>query len=463
MRLSPRSIGILRRALLGVAIFVTLIALFVVEENWRGDRAWRAYQVEMKERGLWFELDTLQTPPVPDDRNFLKEPALAKIIFRNEDFAAREKILTEAGLTRPTRSGALQPDGPFDWRKVSAAFLKRNVPAQVRSEQAAADVLASMESARPLLDAARRAAAERPEVWLPLRTADDALRGISPSNALAVGQALNLRTNAELAIGQPADAFADLWAILRLAEAMEEWPTVMGVRVSSLLHRLSAATLRRGLIDHAWTDAQLQVIEGVWLASQPAAQLRRGLLGETIIQIAALESEQTARRQLDLPSWFFHGWFQQSKIRVCQLGDDLLAAIDVVNGKVSMEQFQRHDQDLEKIRRSFSPVRVLPRAIAVEASGQLSSFIEDSLWIDQAIVAAALERHFLARGTYPASLDELIPTYLPKMPAPLFDSRPMEYERTGADGYSLRSARWKATDPDLVWEMSSDNAARSAP
>jgi hypothetical protein len=460
MRLSPRSIGILRRAFLGVAAIATVLALFVVEENWRGDRAWRAYQEEMKARGLSFELDALQTPPVPDDRNFLKEPALAKIVFGAGDVATREKILTDAGLTRPMRSTALQVEGPIDWRRVRASFPTRNAPAPVA--QAAAEVLADMEIARPVLDAVRRAAAERPDTWLPLRTADDVVHGMIPIAAWGLGRALNLRSNAELALGKNAEAFADLWAILRLATAIEERPTVMGVRMTYLLHRMAAGTLQRGLVQHAWTDAQLKMIERVWLDRDPAAQLRRGIWGERLLQIYALESESTARIQLELPFWFFHGWLQQSKIRVCRLGDDLLDAIDVANGKVSAEKLRQHDQALEKVRRSFAPVRVLPRLITLKASGPVASSMEDSLWIDQAIVAAALERHFLEHGSYPASLDELIPTYLPKVPAPLFESAPMQYQRTDR-GYSLHSARWEATDRDLVWEISADHATGTSP
>ncbi len=63
-----------RRALIGLAIFATLVAIFYTEENWRGKRAWENCKRELEGKGAVLDWDKLIPPPVPDDQNFSKPP-----------------------------------------------------------------------------------------------------------------------------------------------------------------------------------------------------------------------------------------------------------------------------------------------------------------------------------------------------------------------------------------------------
>src|SRR5205085_10074692 len=55
-----------------------------------------------------------------------------------------------------------------------------------------------------------------------------------------------------------------------------------------------------------------------------------------------------------------------------------------------------------------------------------------------AVAALAVERHRLARGAWPASLDALVPDFLPGVPDDPFDGRPLRYRRL-ADGVVVYS------------------------
>jgi hypothetical protein len=66
-------------------------------------------------------------------------------------------------------------------------------------------------------------------------------------------------------------------------------------------------------------------------------------------------------------------------------------------------------------------------------------------WIDQAVVACALERVRLARGQFPDTLAALVPQFIAKLPTDLIDGQPLRYHRTG-DGYILYSVGWNKTD-----------------
>jgi len=61
---------ILRRVLIGVAVFATLVAIFYLEEDWRGKHAWEKCKRELEAKGAVLDWDKYIPPPVPDDQNF---------------------------------------------------------------------------------------------------------------------------------------------------------------------------------------------------------------------------------------------------------------------------------------------------------------------------------------------------------------------------------------------------------
>ena len=66
----------IRRTLIALACFATLIALFYTEENWRGKRAWENCKRELESKGVVLDWSAYIPPPVPDDQNFFKAPGI---------------------------------------------------------------------------------------------------------------------------------------------------------------------------------------------------------------------------------------------------------------------------------------------------------------------------------------------------------------------------------------------------
>ena len=64
----------LKRFLFGLACFVTLIALFYAEEDWRGWHDWEKFKHEWEVQGEKFDFASFVPPPVPDDQNFAMTP-----------------------------------------------------------------------------------------------------------------------------------------------------------------------------------------------------------------------------------------------------------------------------------------------------------------------------------------------------------------------------------------------------
>jgi len=59
-----------RRLLIGLAIFATLVAIFYTEEDWRGKRAWENCKRELEAKGAVLDWDKYIPPTLPDDQNF---------------------------------------------------------------------------------------------------------------------------------------------------------------------------------------------------------------------------------------------------------------------------------------------------------------------------------------------------------------------------------------------------------
>lgn len=110
----------------------------------------------------------------------------------------------------------------------------------------------------------------------------------------------------------------------------------------------------------------------------------------------------------------------------------------------------------ERLRRfGASPARPSARPWHVVAEMLLPNLLNAidraDLWEARFAVARvglALERHRLARGEYPASLDALVPEFLAALPSDPFTGAPPEYRREAA-GYLLRSDA-DGKDFDLV-------------
>ena len=67
---------LLRRCLIGVAVFLTLLAAFYTVDFWRGKRAWENCKREMAAKGIQLDWAAYIPPPVPDDQNVFAVPEM---------------------------------------------------------------------------------------------------------------------------------------------------------------------------------------------------------------------------------------------------------------------------------------------------------------------------------------------------------------------------------------------------
>ena len=68
---------VMRKVLFVLAALITLGALFIAEEDWRGSHAWASYKRDMEAKGEHFDAARLIPPEVHDNDNFAATPLLA--------------------------------------------------------------------------------------------------------------------------------------------------------------------------------------------------------------------------------------------------------------------------------------------------------------------------------------------------------------------------------------------------
>jgi hypothetical protein len=74
--------------LITLAVLATLIAIFYLEEDWRGKRAWEKTRQELEAKGAIVDWEKIVPPPVPDDQNFFMASTNIRIRFvrtRNDE------------------------------------------------------------------------------------------------------------------------------------------------------------------------------------------------------------------------------------------------------------------------------------------------------------------------------------------------------------------------------------------
>ena len=66
--------------------------------------------------------------------------------------------------------------------------------------------------------------------------------------------------------------------------------------------------------------------------------------------------------------------------------------------------------------------------------------------VNEGQIACALERYRLAQGTYPETLDTLVPQFIEKLPRDIVNGAPLLYHRVEDGTFVLYSVGWNETD-----------------
>ena len=306
----------LRKILFAAVALLTLGALLLAEENWRGGWAWRSYKRSMEAEGERFDAARLIPPEVPDDENFAMTPLFAPIFtlppgdprqpmnLTNEaQFGSRneatnidlERLLVQGDYDRPPHplgwdygmaadlppcAAAMQgtnarPSIREDQRQRDLRRQRKNPATDLKTEpqaplpdpvQAASIILDKMKPAEATL-AELYAAAARPHCRFNIH-----YEGWSkPENYAAMEEHfvltkwlcrfLTMRAQAEMVAGRTDQALQDLQVMFRVEDGLKDEPLVISQLVGIAEMSLLLNPVGEGLAERRWSEDQLRVLQ----------------------------------------------------------------------------------------------------------------------------------------------------------------------------------------------------------
>ena len=403
------------------------------------------------------EFGAFISPPVPPEENFAAIP-LFEELFQAQ--GSGEKIPDHFEL--PTRGVLLPTVGDpvlgqrMDFTKWRDFFMDPEALPEATthpSSPPAAAVLIALQRYEPALEQLRNAAARSrcafPVDWVFGCVAAQPHLGILNG----ANRILGLRIPALLAEGQTPAAMDDLRMMLRWQRLLEHEPTLIAglVRLSCL--EAICKTVWQGMAIKGWAESELHEIQDALapmdmltaydfaLASERAAQnkycdvLVNGSRAQRKKLLATSADSESDKDQL-MP-WLLRlpGFVRDNQVRNCRHMEQLQARIDIAKGRI----YQDRDTPSDPGRLSgtwnelyyclFSRSALIYRELEIR-------FAHAETLRRQTRTACALERFRAIGGTYPRTLDQLLPEFLSDVPLELYSDAEMKY-RLEADGSYL--------------------------
>ena len=469
---------LLRWALIGLAGLVTLMAVLVTEENWRGKRAWKNYKRTAEARGEKFDLASVVPPPVPDDQNFFAAPIIAEALQHSKSmdtdpttpstYRMNFRVYRGESELWPTNGGNWQKGKLIDLFEWQTYFKKYNhtpegrtngFPMSAQPQSPATDVLLALSVYDPVL-AELRPASLRPHARIPLNydngfdSAGELLPWLAKMKGCA--QFLQLRILAELEAGQGELALADEKLFLKVTDCVRQQPFLISHLVRIAMMAINLEPIYAGLSQHRWSDAQLNELELALSQEDFLADFEFSMKGEKVFAIQSIEKQKITREMISYSDLGTvtnslrlapRGFFDQSELNFAQMHEQvILPLVDTTNHLVFPDKLRQTLAAVESQMKHYSLYKVQAQMVLPAIAAGVKNFATIQAQVDLARVACTLERFRLANGNYPETLGALEPQFIAQLPHDILNGQPLHYRRTDDGKFVLYSVGWNEKD-----------------
>jgi len=359
--------------------------------------------------------------------------------------------------------------------------MMREFPVAPQPQSPAADVLLALSKYDDIVEELRMASL-RPHARFPVRYADG-FNALLPhlSRLKGISRFLELRTVAELEAGETGKAADDIKLSLRVADLVRDESLLISQLVRLVQLQVPLIPIWEGLADHRWSDAQLAAIEAELGKVDVLADYQTGMNGERVCAIWIVDSVSRTRDadfiggfsdtsnltfsdqiEAAVGRVFFRliprGWFDWNKVALGRMHVEFIRPlVDREKQLVSPANSRRTSAAVEAKVFRTTPYDWLTRMLIPALGNAAKKFAVGQTYVDLARVACALERYRLARGSYPETLDGLIPQFIAKLPHDIINGRPLKYRRTDDGAFILYSVGWNETDDGGTVAMKKGN------
>jgi hypothetical protein len=484
-----RFLTFLIRAAFVCAVLVTLFIGWHVVEKIRGKVLWERYVAEAQSAGVKLKLEDFIPPAVPDAENFAAIP-----VFEETFRAQREGGNVPTPFTLPSPGSVkmpLMPDASSGRMLDLAAWQKYFVEVKllpVPGDNPAKDVLEALKKYEPQMAQLREAGA-RPYCRFPVRW-EDGVAAAMPHLSLFTGivKIYSLRMGAHLALGEHEAAYEEFRGALRLFTATAHEPSLISCLVRATVLSSTENAVWNGLAQRQWTEAEMVRIEQDLAPLRVLGDYQFGMGSErgfsnllfdqlqdmsakkVVGLMAMVESADTASAgRFNWEASLFHlyprGWIYRSAERSNRYFDQMASRVSMDPPRLFLDRAM--EAGPQNISGMYDKMRHLFFVVMAPALGSVESrYGWLQVFTDQSRLGCTLERYRLARGVYPASLSELAPAFIDRLPADVVNGEPYRYHQTDDGGYVLYSVAVNLTDDggetkgnsvaqklDWVWKM----------
>ena len=141
------------------------------------------------------------------------------------------------------------------------------------------------------------------------------------------------------------------------------------------------------------------------------------------------------------------GWLYQNMAVFARLMELPRENMMDENQNVTPKRVDQANNEVAKaIENNHSPFYLLARIGTPNFNKAMQNCAFNQTLANQSQIVCALERYRLAHGEYPATLDDLSPQFIEKIPHDLIGGEPLHYRRTEDGKFLLYSVGWNETD-----------------
>ncbi len=297
---------------------------------------------------------------------------------------------------------------------------------------------------------------------------------------MRLSQMLKMRATSELVLGKNADAAADAETLLRLSFIQQNEPLLISLLVRVSTTTVALQILDQGIADHVWTADQIALYQGLLGKIDLPKDLLFVLRGERIYARESLKALQPPQQ----------GFFASLGVRATRVLLEKNAAYHALLMQGALESMENSfhesgwnrsnaqvfkEEQAALARRPLHRMMYIMVSLAVPAlDGAIEKTVEGQTQVDQTLIACALERYRIAHGSYPSSLEVLVPEYLAKLPNSPINGKPMNYSLKPDGTFLLWSPGWNLKslggkpgeykgEGDIVWGQPIAKSSHPAP
>jgi hypothetical protein len=283
----------------------------------------------------------------------------------------------------------------------------------------------------------------------------------------SVSQRLGALANCYIALGQPGKALEELTLMHQLCRLLEARPTgqpmtLVAAMINVAFTGLYVDTIKEGMRTQSWQEPQLAALQ----EQLKEINLRPYLMDAFLlaqawicdaVEMTPLTEMGKIFRPSDQPAdqtkmFSFpycaipRGWYYQNMVVCARMHQILMEDFSSTGPLVAPHKLAPFNSMIESVVSGRSPFKYLAAIAIPNFARAAMTYAHNQTMANDAQIVCALERYRLAHGEYPATLEELMPQFIDKIPFDLIGGQPPHYHRTSDGKFLLYSIGWTAKD-----------------